>query len=255
MRTKMMILALMVCLALIPVVPFVANIAFGYGGGGSGALPPPVTPVTPPVTPVTPPTVTITPPTVTPTATASIEQMTSEAAKIIAGTVAAKDAAAEAMYKTKIVNKITAGASSTVVQLVTNFVTYGTDSTKALGAGERAGVVNSFKAAFGKLPAAATEWNDVIKIGNGRWPSQTSSKAEAAAKIAFKKVYVRDANMANKNDNAAVTVMAYGLRPASRNLNSEKAAINSFKAIYKKAPALATDWDTVRAIAYSGAKR
>jgi hypothetical protein len=61
--------------------------------------------------------------------------------------------------------------------------------------------------------------------------------------------------MKQANDNAAVTVMAYGLRPASRNTNSEKVAINSFKYIYKKTPTSAQDWDIVRAIAYSGAKR
>ena len=49
--------------------------------------------------------------------------------------------------------------------------------------------------------------------------------------------------------------MAYGLRTATRNLNSEKAAIKSFKAIFGKAPTTASDWDAVRAIAYSGAKR
>jgi hypothetical protein len=61
--------------------------------------------------------------------------------------------------------------------------------------------------------------------------------------------------MNNANDNAAVTIMAYGLRPAGRNLNSEKAAILSFKYIYKKNPITAEEWDVVRAIAYSGAKR
>ena len=61
--------------------------------------------------------------------------------------------------------------------------------------------------------------------------------------------------MNDPHDNAAVTVMAYGLRPANRNLNSEKAAIFTFKYIYKKSPATAEEWDVVRAIAYSGAKR
>ena len=61
--------------------------------------------------------------------------------------------------------------------------------------------------------------------------------------------------MDNQNDNAAVTVMAYGLRPSNRNLNSEKAAILAFKYFIKHAPVSAIDWDTVRAIAYSGAKR
>jgi hypothetical protein len=61
--------------------------------------------------------------------------------------------------------------------------------------------------------------------------------------------------MKNSNDNAAVTIMAYGLRPANRNTESEKTAIKSFKYIYGKNPVSAMEWDVVRAIAYSGAKR
>jgi hypothetical protein len=49
--------------------------------------------------------------------------------------------------------------------------------------------------------------------------------------------------------------MAYGLRPTNRNLNSEKNAINTFKSLNNRLPSSASDWDTIRAIAYSGAKR
>jgi hypothetical protein len=49
--------------------------------------------------------------------------------------------------------------------------------------------------------------------------------------------------------------MTYGLRPAKRNLDSEKAAIKIFKDIYGYAPKTASAWDVVRAIAYSGATR
>ena len=135
------------------------------------------------------------------------------------------------------------------------FITYGTVGTKILGAGERAGVLNSYKAAFGKLPKTETEWQDAIKIAGGRWPSERNAAAETKAKTSFKKIYGREANMENQNDNAAVTVMAYGLRPANRNLNSEKAAILAFKYFLKRTPTTAVDWDIVRAIAYSGAKR
>jgi len=67
--------------------------------------------------------------------------------------------------------------------------------------------------------------------------------------------YLRDPNRTNAHDDAAVTVMAYGLRPAGRNLDSEKAAIKYFKAIYGYTPSAATAWDVVRAIAYSGSTR
>jgi len=135
------------------------------------------------------------------------------------------------------------------------FITYGTVGTKILGVGERAGVLNSYKAAFGKLPKTESQWQDAIKIANGRWPSVKNAMAETKAKASFKKIYAREAKMDNANDNAAVTVMAYGLRPSARNLNSEKAAILAFKYFIKRAPVSAVDWDMVRAIAYSGAKR
>ncbi|MDP3066761.1 MAG: PKD domain-containing protein, partial [Methanobacteriaceae archaeon] len=141
------------------------------------------------------------------------------------------------------------------INAITNFIAYGTETTQILGAGERAGVINSYKSAFGKLPTTQNEWEDVIKIANGRWPTERSEQAEKRAKAEFKKVYLRDPDMNNPNDNAAVTVIAYGLRPDSRNLNSEKIAIKTFKAIYGYNPSSAVDWDIVRAIAYSGAKR
>ncbi|MDO8668134.1 MAG: hypothetical protein Q7K35_03475, partial [bacterium] len=135
------------------------------------------------------------------------------------------------------------------------YIHNGAPTTEKLGAGERAGVLSSYLSAFGKLPKTEIEWQDVIKIGNGRWPSEKNSAAETKAKLSFKKIYGREAKMANVNNNAAVTVMAYGLRPSQRNLNSEKAAILSFKYFMKRAPTTAPDWDIVRAIAYSGAKR
>ena len=145
--------------------------------------------------------------------------------------------------------------SSNDTNALTNFVTYGTETTKILGEGERAGVVNSYKSAFGKLPTTENEWNDAIKIANGRWPSQKNAKTEENATDAFKKIYKRAPDRANQHDDAAVTIIAYGLRPAQRNINSEKAAIKIFKAIYGYEPKSATAWDIVRAIAYSGAKR
>jgi hypothetical protein len=61
--------------------------------------------------------------------------------------------------------------------------------------------------------------------------------------------------MDNANDNAAVTVIAYGLRPSDRKTESEESAIVIFKNIYDYNPTSALDWDVVRAVAYSGAIR
>jgi len=94
-----------------------------------------------------------------------------------------------------------------------------------------------------------------MKIANGRWPGQTSTTAETKANINFKLVYLRDADRTNPHDDAAITVMTYGLRPANRNLDSEKTAIKTFEAIFGYSPEKATAWDVVRAIAYSGAVR
>jgi hypothetical protein len=138
---------------------------------------------------------------------------------------------------------------------IVNFIVYGTKNSLKLGEGERAGVVSSFKSAFGKMPTTESDWIDVLAIANGRWPNQVSKSAEDKAKVEFKKIYKRANKITNNNDNAAITIMAYGLRNVIRNTKSENVSIKAFKSIYKKGPISASDWDIVRAIAYSGAKR
>jgi hypothetical protein len=137
---------------------------------------------------------------------------------------------------------------------LTNFITYGSPDTR-IGWGERGGVLNSFMSAFGKVPTTTDNWSDIIKIANGRWPNERSEMSENRATEHFRKIYLREPNRANPHDDAAVTVIAYGLRPANRNMESESAAIKIFKAIYQYHPTSAVDWDVVRAIAYSGATR
>ncbi|MCG2690655.1 hypothetical protein L6249_01115 [Candidatus Parcubacteria bacterium] len=180
-------------------------------------------------------------------------------ASVIAGDMAVgRDPKAEVSGYNKYTASLISGISGLEqfnIYAITNFIVYGTPTTEILGAGERAGVLNSYKSAFGKLPTTQSEWEDAIKIANGRWPNERSEAAENKAKSEFKKVYKREPNMDNPNDNAAVTVIAYGLRPDSRNLDSEKAGILTFKHIYRYNPSSAVDWDVVRAIAYSGAVR
>jgi len=145
--------------------------------------------------------------------------------------------------------------SSSVKNEINNFIAYGTQTTKELGEGERAGVVNSYLATFDHLPSTAAEWADVIKIANGRWPLETSQSSLDSAIREFEKVYKRTPDMTDNNDDAAVTIMAYGLRPAVRDLDKEKTAIMTFASVYNHDPMDAKDWDIVRAIAYSGATR
>lgn len=141
---------------------------------------------------------------------------------------------------------------------INDFITYGVDTnTVKLGAGERAAVINSYKAAFAKLPETEAELTDAIKIANGRFPTVTSDKAETTAKEQFIKIYKRVPDLNNSKDNAAIKVMAYGLRQKAenRNLNSEKAGIKIFNAIYGHTPSTTEEWNTMQAITYSGASR
>ena len=116
-------------------------------------------------------------------------------------------------------------------------------------------MLNSYYAAFNKWPSNESEWQDVIKIANGRWPTERNEAKEQAAYEAFRKVYLREPDRSNPHDDAAITIIAYGLRPANRNTDSEKTAIKTFRYIYGFDPSSAVDWDIVRAIAYSGATR
>lgn len=139
---------------------------------------------------------------------------------------------------------------------VARFINEGTETTKDLGAGERAGVLASYYQAFKELPEIESDWQDVIKIANGRWPIQKSESMEKETKEGiFLKVYKRAPDNDNAYDAAAIAIITYGLRPAARNAESEKAGIKIFKSIYSYNPTSASDWDIVRAIAYSGAKR
>jgi hypothetical protein len=136
------------------------------------------------------------------------------------------------------------------------FIYYGSPSVSKLGIGERAGTINSYKSALSKLPNDENEWEDVIKIGVGHWPSERNYTIENnIRKDLFKKIYLHDADKNNVNDDAAIMIMAYGLRPNVRNQASEAAAVRFYKNIFKMNPTIARDWDIVRAIAYSGAKR
>lgn len=139
---------------------------------------------------------------------------------------------------------------------ITYFIDQGTPTTILLGSGERAGVLNSYLSVFDKLPRNILEWQDVIKVANGRWPNQRNTDAEEkASSETFSSIYQRKADVKNPFDSAAITVIAYGLRPAQRNLESEKNAIKIYRAIFHKSPIEAYEWDMVRAIAYSGATR
>ncbi|MFC1613279.1 hypothetical protein ACFL23_03015 [Patescibacteria group bacterium] len=145
--------------------------------------------------------------------------------------------------------------SNKITNSITNFISYGTETTINLRENERVGILNSYKKAYKKLPEGENDWQDVIKIANGRFPSAKSFKKEEEAIEIFTIIYKRLPDFKNNNDEATVKIMSYGIRPKDRNLNSEKFAINIFKEIYNNLPETNQDWDIVRAIAYSGATR
>jgi hypothetical protein len=143
------------------------------------------------------------------------------------------------------------------------FIAYDFGTAQALGMGERAGVVSSWRTSRRArsegvfAPYLEAEWEDILKIANGRWPSEgfRNSTYEESFRDAFQKIYLRDPNRSNPYDDAAIMTMAYGLRPEPRNLDRERGAIGYFKDIYGRDPGSTMDWDIVRAIAYSGAIR
>lgn len=168
-----------------------------------------------------------------------------------------KEQQTEVKYLSSLIRNVQ-GLTEQIKDTLNNFITYGVDeNTKLLGAGERAAVINSYKIAFSKLPGNEAELADAIKIANGRFPSVTSDKAEKAAKEQFIKIYKRIPDLNDANDNAAIKVMAYGLRQKAqnRNLNSEKAGIKSFQNIFRATPKTTQDWNAMQAITYSGSAR
>jgi hypothetical protein len=172
-----------------------------------------------------------------------------------------RDQVKEQFTQIQYLQKLTSGdknISDTAKDAINSFITYGVDdNTKKLGAGERAAVMYSYKEAYNKLPASETELADAIKIANGRWPGETSSNAEIKAKENFIKVYQHVADMTDAKDNAAVTVMAYGLRQKAenRNLDSESQGLKTIKEIYGHTPNTTEEWNILQAITYSGATR
>lgn len=147
------------------------------------------------------------------------------------------------------------GVNDTKLARLAYFISSDGDCSKHLGAGERAGVVDSFKSAFNRLPLSYDDWLDVLKIGNGQWPNLRSEIAESRAMDSFKSIYNRDANMENDNDNTAVNIMAYGIRPKPRAIEKETIATEIFFKIKGYNPTSALEWDIARAIGYSGATR
>ncbi len=137
---------------------------------------------------------------------------------------------------------------------VNNFLSFGTRTSLKLGEGERAGVVDSFRAAFGRIPKSECDWQDALRIANGKQPGQRSPAREAQSATLFAKLFGRKPDANDATDRNAIDMMSYGIRPQSRDLTAETDAIRFFREKMGRAPANATDWDAMRAIAYAGVR-
>ncbi|MBU4216970.1 hypothetical protein L6270_04030 [Candidatus Parcubacteria bacterium] len=138
--------------------------------------------------------------------------------------------------------------------LITSFIRTGSEWVSNVGAGERMSVIETYWQVYGKFPVTKSEWFDVFNMTNGELPEAVSKVALDNARQSFVKIYKRKAVIANKKDQAALNLIAYGLRVRHRNMSYEKVALKKFQKIYKYNPSSMMDWNLVRAIAYSGVK-
>ena len=133
---------------------------------------------------------------------------------------------------------------------VAYFIHHGTESTKNLGMGERAGTLNSYLSTFGNLPESEEEWTEVLKIANGLGLETETSYSEKTKKT-FVKIFNRGVNVEDDKDRNALDMIEYGIRPRVRNLNNERKAISDFMKNYRKLPRSGAEWNIVRALAYN----
>jgi hypothetical protein len=138
---------------------------------------------------------------------------------------------------------------------IKDYINHGADanSTK-FSKKERQDILASFVSVFGHEPADENEWQDLMRINNGYWPSKTSRTAEEKAKEDFKKIFKRAPNLNVNNDKHTVKILAYDIhqRPEQRSLGKERKAIVKFKKIFKHLPASSADWKFIHALAYGG---
>jgi len=138
-----------------------------------------------------------------------------------------------------------------VLASIRNFVDYGTQSTLRLGAGERAGSVASFKAAYGYLPVDACDWQNVIRLADTKMPKRRVAR-DLAAYEKFKSAYKRAPRIGTLADTIAQSLSGYGIRPQTRDMDAERWAVGAFSGLFGHRPSSTDDWDLNRALAYSG---
>ena len=178
--------------------------------------------------------------------------ITSDPADILGLLGRQRDLTLEARLDRRLTSRVASDATDqTILQTIRNFVTYGTPSTQRLGAGERAGAVASFRAAYGRLPADICDWQDVVRLADTKQPTRSQSRDLAAAST-YMAVYGHDLRLGNITEAIAHSLIGYGIRPQKRDLDAENKALGAFSRTFGKLPANTDEWDTNRALAYSG---
>ncbi len=125
-----------------------------------------------------------------------------------------------------------------------NFVVYGTKSTLKLGEGERAGVLYSYKQAFGRLPKSQKDWRDLLHIANGEMPETRSERAELSAREIYNEIY------GNIGDEHSIMTIAYGFIPKERSIEKEQIGIIEFIKKLNRIPVTTQDWNILKSIVY-----
>jgi len=184
----------------------------------------------------------------------TIDDYVEEAKEIINFTGDITLSQANLLLYNNLINKRTP-ISTNLKRMLSYFIQNGTTGTKNLSANERAGVLDSYYNAYGKFPQELNEWKDVLKIINGRWTMNINKKTEQKAITLFTYIYRRLPNFKIIQDETAIKLIAYGIRPGKRELKKEEASLKIFYSLFDRLPRAAGDWNIIRAIAYSGARR
>jgi hypothetical protein len=179
--------------------------------------------------------------------------ITENADAAAAGVGVARDLALESFVQTRLLDRV---LPQTVVgdvrARILNFIVYGTPRSRHVGIGERAGIVASYRAAYGRFPDTDCDWGDLLNISMGLVPNNLNPAREQSVGDTFRTFYGRAPDRSKAAEDRTIFIMAYGLRPAVRDLNAERAGIRLFRRVMRKIPVTATEWDAIRGMVYGG---
>jgi hypothetical protein len=135
---------------------------------------------------------------------------------------------------------------------VINFLAYGsTDKTQAMPSVARKGLLDDYKAVYNRLPSSNSDWQNLAKVADGTTPSRVLSN-EVVAIREFTKIFKSAVNFSNPAHEQFVHMLAYRLRPESRDLSKEQAGLGKYLSTYRANPSNGWAWSVLRSISYSG---